>query len=342
MEPVRYVLPSGEAPEELPLTREELLHGYRALVRARTFDERAIVLQRQGKLGVYPPYRGQEAAQVGAALALEQDDWLVPSYRETAAALTHGLAMHQIVLYWRAHPAGWRFPDDARVLPFAIPIATQLPQAVGIAHAGTFQERPWVAMTFIGDGGTSEGDFHEALNFAGVFDAPAVFVVQNNGWAISVPTERQMRNQRIAERAAGYGIPGVVVDGNDSVAMWTASREAVERARAGKGPTLIEAVTYRLAPHTTSDDPSRYRDEDEAKRREAEEPVRRLRALIESRGWWDEDREEQLVGEILAEIAEAVRVADEAPEPTPETIVEHVYAEMGPDQRAAWEVLRAR
>jgi len=342
MEPVRYVLPSGEAPEELPLTREELLHGYRALVRARTFDERAIVLQRQGKLGVYPPYRGQEAAQVGAALALEQDDWLVPSYRETAAALTHGLAMHQIVLYWRAHPAGWRFPDDARVLPFAIPIATQLPQAVGIAHAGTFQERPWVAMTFIGDGGTSEGDFHEALNFAGVFDAPAVFVVQNNGWAISVPTERQMRNQRIAERAAGYGIPGVVVDGNDLVAMWTASREAVERARAGKGPTLIEAVTYRLAPHTTSDDPSRYRDEDEAKRREAEEPVRRLRALIESRGWWDEDREEQLVGEILAEIAEAVRVADEAPEPTPETIVEHVYAEMGPDQRAAWEVLRAR
>ncbi len=342
MEPVRYVLPSGEAPEELPLTREELLHGYRALVRARTFDERAIVLQRQGKLGVYPPYRGQEAAQVGAALALEQDDWLVPSYRETAAALTHGLAMHQIVLYWRAHPAGWRFPDDARVLPFAIPIATQLPQAVGIAHAGTFQQRPWVAMTFIGDGGTSEGDFHEALNFAGVFDAPAVFVVQNNGWAISVPTERQMRNQRIAERAAGYGIPGVVVDGNDLVAMWTASREAVERARAGKGPTLIEAVTYRLAPHTTSDDPSRYRDEDEAKRREAEEPVRRLRALIESRGWWDEDREEQLVGEILAEIAEAVRVADEAPEPTPETIVEHVYAEMGPDQRAAWEVLRAR
>ncbi|MFO7544824.1 MAG: pyruvate dehydrogenase (acetyl-transferring) E1 component subunit alpha [Trueperaceae bacterium] len=342
MELVRYVLPSGEAPEELPLTREELLHGYRALVRARVFDERAIVLQRQGKLGVYPPYRGQEAAQVGASLALEPEDWLVPSYRESAAALTHGLAMHQVVLYWRAHPAGWRFPDDARVLPFAIPIATQLPHAVGIAHAGTYQERRWVAMTFIGDGGTSEGDFHEALNFAAVFDAPAVFVVQNNGWAISVPTERQMRNPRVADRAAGYGIPGVVVDGNDLVAMWTVARQAVERARAGEGPTLIEAVTYRLAPHTTSDDPSRYRDEDEAKQREAEEPVRRLRTLLEDRGWWDDDQEEGLVGEIVAEVAEAVRLADEAPEPTPESIVEHVFAAMGPDQRAAWEVLRAR
>lgn len=342
MELVRYVLPSGEAPEELPLTREELLHGYRALVRARVFDERAIVLQRQGKLGVYPPYRGQEAAQVGASLALEPEDWLVPSYRESAAALTHGLAMHQVVLYWRAHPAGWRFPDDARVLPFAIPIATQLPHAVGIAHAGTYQERRWVAMTFIGDGGTSEGDFHEALNFAAVFDAPAVFVVQNNGWAISVPTERQMRNPRVADRAAGYGIPGVVVDGNDLVAMWTVARQAVERARAGEGPTLIEAVTYRLAPHTTSDDPSRYRDEDEAKQREAEEPVRRLRTLLEDRGWWDDDQEEGLVGEIVAEVAEAVRLADEAPEPTPESIVEHVFATMGPDQRAAWEVLRAR
>lgn len=342
MEPVRYVSPSGEVLQELPLTREELLHGYRALVRARVFDERAIVLQRQGKLGVYPPYRGQEAAQVGAVLALEPEDWLVPSYRESAAALTHGLAMHQVVLYWRAHPAGWRFPDDARVLPFAIPIATQLPHAVGIAHAGTYQARPWVAMTFIGDGGTSEGDFHEALNFAAVFDAPAVFVVQNNGWAISVPTERQMRNARVADRAAGYGIPGVVVDGNDLVAMWTVARQAVERARAGEGPTLIEAVTYRLAPHTTSDDPSRYRDEDEAKRREAEEPVRRLRALLEARDWWDDEREEALVGEIHAEIAEAVRLADEAPEPTPESIVEHVFADMGPDQRAAWEVLRAR
>jgi len=342
MEPVRFVLPSGEAPEELPLTREELLYGYRALVRARTFDERAVVLQRQGKLGVYPPYRGQEAAQVGSALALEPGDWLVPSYRESAAALTHGLAMHQIVLYWRAHPAGWRFPDDARVLPFAIPIATQLPQAVGVAHAGRFQPRPWVAMTYVGDGGTSEGDFHEALNFAAVFAAPVVFVVQNNGWAISVPTERQMRNPRIADRAAGYGIPGVVVDGNDLVAVWSTAREAVARARRGDGPTLLEAVTYRLAPHTTSDDPSRYRDEAEAKRREGEEPVRRLRALLEHRGWWVEEQERQAVDGVLAEVAEAVRRADEAPEPAPEAIVEHVFETMGPDQRAAWEVLRGR
>lgn len=340
MDTVRFVSPKGEVVGELPISDEELLAGYEAVARARHFDERAVVLQRQGRLGVYAPYRGQEAAQVGTAMALAPSDWLVPSYRETAAALTHGLPHSQLLLYWRAHAEGWNYPEGVRVLPFYIPIATQLLHAVGLAMAGRFQEEPWVTMVYVGDGGTSEGDFHEALNFAAVYKAPVVFVVQNNGWAISVPTERQMANVRIVDRAVGYGMPGVRVDGNDLVACLVTAREAVERARRGEGPTLIEAVTYRLAPHTTSDDPLRYRDEEETVRREAEEPLRRLRALLAARAAWDDEREAALVARLEEESRAALAVADATPEPPPESIVEQVFAELGPDQRRAWEALR--
>lgn len=339
---IQYLSDAGAPPEGLPLTPEELLRGYRELRRARFFDERALVLQRQGKLGVYPPYRGQEAAQVGSALALEEGDWLVPTYRETAAALAFGLPLSQVILYWRADPAGWRYPDGLRILPFYVPIATQLPQAVGIASAGRRLGEEWVVMAYVGDGGTSEGDFHEALNFAAVYRAPVVFVVQNNGWAISVPTERQMGNTRIADRAVGYGMPGEVVDGNDLVAVWHTCRRAVERARAGEGPTLVEAVTYRVAPHTTSDDPGRYRDEAVARSWAEHDPVLRLRRTLERAALWDESREDGLIEELTAELGEAVRRADAAPEPAPEEIVEHVFAELGGDQLAAWEALRDR
>ncbi|NLG09161.1 MAG: pyruvate dehydrogenase (acetyl-transferring) E1 component subunit alpha [Deinococcales bacterium] len=343
MATVQYISPGGEVAGELPLTTEELVRGYRAAARARFFDERAVTLQRQGRLGVYPPFRGQEAAQVGAALALTERDWLVPSYRETAAALTHGLPLSQVILYWRSHPAGWRFPEGLRLLPFYVPIATQLPHAVGLALAGRYQaEEPWVVLAFIGDGGTSEGDFHEALNFAAVYKAPVVFVVQNNGWAISTPTERQMGNVRIKDRALGYGMAGVRVDGNDLAATWLTAREAVARARAGEGPTLIEALTYRIAPHTTSDDPGRYRDEAEARRHAAEEPLARLRRVLGARGAWDEAREAELERELEAELQAALAEADAAPDAAPAEIVEHVYAELGPDQRRAWEALGGR
>src|SRR5690554_5132957 len=343
MSTLQYIPPSGKDFGELPLSHEELLRGYRAVARARFFDERAVTLQRQGRLGVYPPYRGQEAAQVGTALALEEGDWLVPSYRETAAALTHGMPLSQTILYWRSHPAGWRLPDSLRMLPFYIPIATQLPHAVGLAMAGQRQEgRPWVVLAFIGDGGTSEGDFHEALNFAGVFRALVVFVVQNNGWAISTPTEKQMANVRIVDRAAGYGMHGVRVDGNDLVATWVAAKEAVARARTGEGPTLLEAMTYRIAPHTTSDDPGRYRDEEESRRRAAEEPLVRLRVALRSLGVLTDEVEQQIQGELEQELKEALEVADAAPDIDPPEIVEHVYAEMGPDQRMAWEALGGR
>lgn len=337
---VRYVSESGELVGEMPLATEDLVSGYRAMRRARHFDDRAVTLQRQGRLGVYPLFRGQEAAQVGAALALGAGDWLVPTYRETAAAITHGMPLSTALLYWRAHPAGWSFPEELKILPFYVPIATQLPHAVGLAHASALRGDGAVVLAFVGDGGTSEGDAHEALNFASVFSAPVVFVVQNNGWAISVPTERQMRNTRIADRAVGYGIPGVRVDGNDLAAMLHVMREAVARARAGEGPTLVEAMTYRLAPHTTSDDPGRYRDGRFTDERELAEPVSRMRTLLTGMGAWSDAAEERLLSELKDEFEAAVAEADAVPEPAPESIVDHVFSTRGADQEMARGVLR--
>ncbi len=325
---------------ELPLPREEAERLYRAVIRARFFDEKAVTLQRQGRLGVYPPHLGQEAAQVGLGLALGPKDWVVPSYRENALMLTVGVPMHQLILLWRTHPEGWRFPPELRVLNPFIPIATQIPQAAGLALASRYQTEPWVVATAIGDGGTSEGDFAEGLNFTAVFEAPLVVLVQNNGYAISVPHERQMKNRFVAERAAGFGVTAVVVDGNDAVAVYLEAKRAVERARKGEGPTLIEALTYRLGPHTTSDDPRRYRDPEEEARARERDPVPRLRRALLERGWWDEAAEEALRAELELEFEQALETADAAPPPRPEEVVEHVYAEMGPDQRRAWEALR--
>lgn len=326
---------------ELPLAREEATALYRAMVRARRFDERAVRLRRQGRLGVYPPHLGQEAAQVGLGLALEAGDWLVPSYRENALMLTVGVPIAQLLLLWRTHPAGWRFPPELPVLNPFIPIATQIPQAVGLALAARYQERPWVVATAIGDGGTSEGDFAEGLNFAAVFAAPVVVLAQNNGYAISVPRERQMKNRYLAERAAGFGIPAAVVDGNDAVAVYLEAKRAVERARRGEGPTLIEALTYRLGPHTTSDDPRRYRDPKEEEEARAKDPIPRMRRALLERGWWDDEREAALLAELDAEFEAALAEADAVPPPRPEEIVEHVYAELGPDQQPVWAALRS-
>jgi len=337
---VQYLDDAGLPLRDLPLSTPELLMGYRALRRARHFDERVIILQRQGRLGVFPPFRGQEAAQVGVALALRKSDWLVPSYRETAAAMTFGMPLANLILNWRADPAGWRTPEGINMIQFYIPIATQIPQATGIAHAERLKGSDNIVATFVGDGGTSEGDFHEGLNFAAVFDAPVIFMVQNNGWAISVPTHKQMKVQRIALKAQGYGIPGVVVDGNDLVAVWSVAKEAAERARRGDGPTLIEAITYRIAPHTSSDDPSRYRGEEESAVWEKRDPILRMRGLLEHLRLWDEAQEQELSEELEGEFLAAVEEADQAPEPKPWEIVEQVYAEMGADQKVAWEYLR--
>ena len=345
MEPKSDVAVDGTAASQLPVAVADIVAGYRAVARARHFDERAVTLQRQGRLGVYPQFRGQEAAQVGAALALSATDWLVPTYRDTGAAITHGLPIETALLYWRSHPSGWAYPPDLRLLPFYVPIASQLTHAVGVAHAGKLLGADWAAMVFVGDGGSSEGDFHEALNFAAVYRDPVVFMVQNNGWAISVPTARQMRNTRIADRAVGYGMPGVTVDGNDFVAVLDAARQAVARAKAGEGPTLVEAVTYRLAPHTTSDDPGRYRDKTDAAEEERAEPVGRLRRLLESRVAWSQSEEAALQQQLAEEFTAALAAADAVSSTGLSDVgalVEHVFAEPGPDQRAAMEYLRGK
>lgn len=328
---VQCLAPDGSVVrEELLPDPETRLELYRQMRRARHFDERGWVLYRQGRLGVFPPFGGMEASQVGTAAALTKNDWLFPTYRDTGAALTLGLPIARTLAYWRTSPHGWHMPADLKVLPFYIPIATQYPQAVGAALAERRQGTRNVAMAFIGDGGSSEGDFHEALNFAGALNAPCVFILQNNGWAISVPTRTQTRATDLSRRADGYGIPGVRVDGNDALATYHVTREAVERARNGGGPTLIETVTYRVKPHTVADDPSRYRSEADTAGWDAKDPVTRLRTHLLNAGLMTEASEADLLAEIAAEFEAALAEADSYPEPTPAEILDHVFAEPTP------------
>ncbi|MGK7312205.1 MAG: pyruvate dehydrogenase (acetyl-transferring) E1 component subunit alpha, partial [Candidatus Longimicrobiales bacterium M2_2A_002] len=281
----------GELDEELEpdLDDDTLRQMYRAMVLARRFDERMLELQRGGEIGTFAPVRGQEAAQVGAVAALEDSDWMVPAFREIAAFVWRGLPLSDMLLYNAGYNEGAEPPEGARDLPNAVPVASQVPQAAGIAYAAKLQDGDDVVLTFFGDGATSEGDFHEALNFARVFGVPAVFVCQNNQWAISVPRERQTKSETLAQKGLGQGMRSVQVDGNDVLAMYAATKEAVARARDGEGPTLIEAVTYRLSLHTTVDDPSRYRSEEEVEEWEARDPIPRFRDYLEERGVLDED-----------------------------------------------------
>ncbi|MBB6015871.1 pyruvate dehydrogenase (acetyl-transferring) E1 component subunit alpha [Deinococcus radiopugnans] len=319
---------AGELPD--PETRLRLYHQMR---RARHFDERGWVLYRQGRLGVFPPFGGMEASQVGTAAALSADDWLFPTYRDTGAALTLGLPIARTLAYWRTSPHGWAMPENLKVLPFYIPIATQYPHAVGAALAEKRKGTKNVAMAYIGDGGSSEGDFHEALNFAGALEAPCVFILQNNGWAISVPTRTQTKATNLSRRAEGYGIPGVRVDGNDVLATYHVTREAVERARRGEGPTLIETVTYRVKPHTVADDPSRYRTDADNEGWDAKDPVLRLRTHLLSEGIMTEESEAALLKEVADEFEAALQEADAYPDPEPAEILDHVFAEPTPQLR---------
>ena len=327
----RIIAPDGTVvrPELLP-DAETCLHLYRQMRRARHFDERGWVLYRQGRLGVFPPFGGMEASQVGTAAALTKNDWLFPTYRDTGAALTLGLPIARTLAYWRTSPHGWAMPADLKVLPFYIPIATQYPQAVGAALAEKRKGTRNVAMAFIGDGGSSEGDFHEALNFAGALNAPCIFILQNNGWAISVPTATQTKATNLSKRADGYGIPGVRVDGNDVLATWHVTNQAVERARQGEGPTLIETVTYRVKAHTVADDPSRYRTEDEAKKWLEKDPVTRLEQHLLAEGLLTEESHAALLKEVAEEFEAALVEADAYPDPTPAEILDHVFAEPTP------------
>ena len=311
----------GEPPD---LDGKDLVEMYRFMALGRRFDRRAIRLQRQGRLGTFPPGEGQEAAQVGSAYALGPEDWVYPSYREHATQLVRGMPWSVMLSYYRGLPNRDWDVHRYRMNIHTIPIATQLPHAVGHAYAARMAGENLISMVYFGDGATSESDFHSAMNFAGVWRAPTVFLCSNNGWAISLPTRRQTAAADLMDKAVGYGMPGVKVDGMDVLAVYAATREAVDRARRGDGPTFIEAITYRFGPHATADDPSLYRKESEVEAWRARDPLDRMGKYLDSLGLWSDDIEEQIAaeaGEMDAALAEIERAAP----PPREEAVRHVY-----------------
>ena len=318
---------------EPDLDDEELEELYRCMVRARRFDELLLEWQRSGRIGTFAPVTGQEASQVGAISATGPGDWFVPSFREIAAFLWRGGDPVDMTVFNAGWNEGVRIADDAHDLPIAVPVASQVPHATGLAYAAKLRETGNVVMTFFGDGATSEGDFHEAMNFAGTFELPVVFVCQNNHWAISVPREEQTASETLAQKALAYGMPGIQVDGNDVLAVRVAADEAVTRARSGDGPTMLECVTYRLLLHTTADDPSRYRDEEEVERWESRDPIPRFRDYLVEKGVMDEGRDEVIAEEVEASLEDVWSDAEERIEGLggPEVMFDHVYAEMPPE-----------
>ncbi len=315
------------------LAESELLELYRRMVLLRTFDERAVVYQRQGRIGTYAISWNHEAIQAGASFALGDDDWIFPSYREAAIGLVRGMPAETILQWWRGHPSGWWSPADWNVASICVPIATHVPHAAGLAWGKKLRGEPVVAMAFFGDGATSEGAFHEGVNFAAVMNAPAVFVCNNNQWAISTPIEAQTRAEKLADKAVGYGIPGVRVDGLDVLAVYEAAREAVERARAGGGPTLIEAVHYRAAPHGTADDPRAYMDLARVEEERANECVGRYERFLRDAGLLNE----QLVASLRQDAEDLMRAgiaaAEAEPPPEPDLLFRHAYVDPPPNLR---------
>ncbi|GBC85391.1 Pyruvate dehydrogenase E1 component subunit alpha [bacterium HR11] len=320
---------------EPDLPADFLWRAFEGMLTVRAIDERMLMLQRQGRIAFYGAATGQEAAVVGSGLALAPQDWVFPALREVGVALLRGYSLqdlaHQLfgtrddILKGRQMPCHY---SDRRVhhVAWSSCVGNQVPQAVGAAMAARYLGDPVVVMAYLGDGATSEGDFHVAMNFAAVFRAPVVFFCQNNQWAISVPVSRQTASETIAVKAVAYGMEGVRVDGNDLLAVYQVTRRAVEKARAGGGPTLIEAFTYRIGAHSTSDDPSRYRNPEEVERWRQRDPIERFRRYLIRKGLWDADREQALVQRIRDDLMAAVQKAESTPPPPVESLFEDVYA----------------
>ncbi|MDQ0338977.1 pyruvate dehydrogenase E1 component alpha subunit [Caldalkalibacillus uzonensis] len=324
----QLVTPEGELTDdgERIYNAELVRRMYKHVLRARLFDRKAVNLQRQGRIGTYAPFEGQEAAQIGSAMALDEKDWIFPTYRDHAATLTFGHSMVHVLLYWAGRFEGCIPPQGKHIFPPAVPIATQILHAVGAAWAEKMKGTAQVALAYFGDGATSEGDFHEGLNFASVFDVPVIFFCQNNGYAISVPVERQMRSKTIAQKALAYDMAGVRVDGNDCLAVYHATKMAAQRARDEQEPTLIEAVTWRYGAHTTADDPTKYRDQKQSEERRKYDPLLRLEKLLRGQGDWDDTWAESLHQTLQQEIEQAVREIESYPKADVTHMFDHVFA----------------
>jgi pyruvate dehydrogenase E1 component alpha subunit len=308
----------------------------------RRFDERMLKLQRSGKIGTFAPIQGQEAAQLGAVACLTEADWFVPSFRETAAEVWRGKPMESVLLAYAGFNEGAAVPEGDNTLPVAVPVGTQTLHAAGIGYGMKLKGKEEVAMVFFGDGATSEGDFHEAMNFAAVFKTPTVFICQNNHWAISIKRSHQTRSQTLAQKALAYGMPGIQVDGNDILAVYAGVKEAVDRARSGDGPTLVECVTYRMSVHTTADDPKRYRTEEEVKEWEEKDPIDRFQKYLKGKDLLSDDDIGTLESEIKDEIKDAVKRWEKrmAELTDPRVMFDFMYAEMPPylaEQKEAFE-----
>ena len=317
---------------EPDIPAEVLVKIYRTMLLARRFDERLLNLQRQGRIGTFAPISGQEASHLGAVAPLRSSDWMVPAFRETGADIWRGRSLESVIIYYNGFNEGGEIPPEMNNMPISVPVGSQVLHAVGIAWAMKYRGKDDVAVAFFGDGATSQGDFHEGLNFAAVFRAPVIFVCQNNQWAISIPRSAQTRSKTLAQKAVAYGMPGIQVDGNDILAVYAASEEAIARARAGDGPTLIECVTYRMSVHTTADDPKRYRSDAEVEAWKKRDPLIRLKRYLEHKRVVAGEYFDKVEAEIQEEIQSAVdRAENQMKEMVdPMLMYDHLYAEMPP------------
>ncbi|WP_017471759.1 pyruvate dehydrogenase (acetyl-transferring) E1 component subunit alpha [Amphibacillus jilinensis] len=313
--------------EAMPeLSDDELKELMTRMVYTRILDQRSIALNRQGRLGFYAPTAGQEASQLGSQYALEQDDFILPGYRDVPQLIWHGLPLYKAFLFSRGHYIGNQMPEGVNALSPQIIIGAQYVQTAGVALGMQKRNKKSVAITYTGDGGTSQGDFYEGMNFAGAFNSPAIFVVQNNQFAISTPVEKQTAADTLAQKAVAAGIEGIQVDGMDVLAVYVATKEARERAVNGEGPTLIEALTYRYGPHTMAgDDPTRYRSEDLDNEWERKDPLVRFRKFLEEKGIWSEDQENEVIEKAKEEIKNAVKEADNTPKQKVTDLIGNMY-----------------
>ena len=324
----QYLDPSGKVLGELPDFAKrpgDLIPLYQDMVATRMFDNKAVTLQRTGQLGTYASSAGQEASVVGLGKAMHKEDMLFPTYREHGAYLVRGVTMTEMFVYWGGNENGMNFANACVDFPVCIPIATQVPHAVGAAYAFKLRGQERVAVSVCGDGATSKGDFYEGINAAGVWNLPCVFAVINNQWAISQPRSKQSACETMAQKAIAAGIPGEQVDGNDLIAVYDRFTKALDRARNGDGPTLIESITYRMADHTTADDASRYRSEQELEQQRMLDPIDRLKQYLVEQGTWSEQQDQQLIEEITAKIETATNEYLNTPPRDPQTIFDCLY-----------------